>query len=126
MENISEEIQKELDKLKSKASQAFSELTKNGIQFDFTVQVGKSDAPTVKERFRDLAIIGDDHALPMIEVRSDINGDVTDVYVGFVSSEEVMFFNINTGDHMKGYTWHHIASLEDQLILLNEMWDYNF
>lgn len=123
--NKSNELSKKLEDLKVKTSRLFNELTANGAEYNFTEGHG-SDEPTVKERFRDLRLIGNEDVLPIIEVRNDINGEVSDVYVAYVSSKEIIFFNMNDGLQMNGYGWNHIGGVEDQLVLLNEMYEYEF
>lgn len=70
MDNASNILSKELEVLTKKASNLFNDLVANGAEFDFTN--GRSDTPTVMERFRDLSLIGEEDSLPLIEVSESL------------------------------------------------------
>lgn len=61
--------------------------------------------------------------LPTIERRCDISGDVDDVHVTLVSAERIQVVKMSD-ETVMNIKFNNIASLEDMLILLNEMENY--
>ena len=125
MDNPSNLLSQKLEDLKVQASDLFNHLVSEGTEYDFTEQVGTSSEPTVQERYRDMVITDSNCELPLIEVRNAM-GKVLDMYVGYVSAEKIILFNMETGVVTEHYKFTDIASLEDQLVLLNEMYEYEF
>lgn len=107
--NKSNKISNKLRKLEEKAGMLFLELIDKG-DFNFAKD------QNIEDKDRDeLEESGDVELLPAVEFRNSVNGNVEYLYVLSVHREGI--FAIDS----KIYKFEELSSLEDKLILLNEM-----
>lgn len=123
MDFTSKELSLALENTKVCASRLFNELVSNGTIFSFLKQVSEDKTLTDQEIAKQLTSDCELHLLPTIEFRSDITGDVYDAHVCIVSDKRILVITMDNED-TRELKFEDIASLEDKLILLNEMEEY--
>lgn len=115
-------ISENLRALQLETSNLFSELIKEHKSFNFLKAIDEDYAElTNSEIIDELKQNGQIDILPLIEFRNDITGNVFDCYITEVTKDG----NIRTLE-MEDYTpnmyvFSNLGSIEDQLVLLNEM-----
>ena len=118
----SQTLSKELSLIDEKTYNLFNRLVSKN-SFNFLVQVSENTKLLVNQMIDE--IINDYmlDALPMIEVRNEIAGKTYMAYVCLVNDKRILVVNSDT-EKKVDIKFSDIATLEDKLVLLNEMEEY--
>ena len=118
--NKSNIISETLRGLELQAANVFSDLLKNNKQYNFLLEIERDCQGSDEEILDELKQNGTVEHLPLVEVRNDITGNVFDVYVTKVTGNGI--HTIEMEDYMSNtYKFSDLCSLDDRLILLNEI-----
>ena len=118
----SQKLSLNLQELTTDASKLFNELV-NKHEFNFLKQVSDDKTKTNEEILTDLDVDCELDVLPTLEFRNDITGDTYDAHVCIVSSTRILVISRDSETRFE-LKFTDLASLHDQLILLNEMEEY--
>jgi hypothetical protein len=118
--NKSNIISETLRVLELQAANVFSDLLNINICFNFLLEVERDCQGSDEEILDELKQNGTVEQLPFVEMRNDITGNVFDVYVTKVTKNGIHTIEIE--DYTPNtYRFSDLSSLNDRLILLNEM-----
>lgn len=112
-----------LEEVKVSAYELFNKLVDDGSEVNFLKQASEDKSKLTNQIREELKENGELYLLPTIERRCDISGDVDDVHVTLVSAERIQVVKMSD-ETVMNIKFNNIASLEDMLILLNEMENY--
>lgn len=116
-------LSNKLEEVKVSAYELFNKLVDDGSEVNFLTEYSTEETKCNDEIIEELRGNGELYVLPTIERRCDISGDVDDVHVTLVSAERIQVVKMSD-ESVMNIKFNNIASLEDQLILLNEMENY--
>ena len=116
-------ISAELSIIESKVYSLFDELVSNGKTFDFVKEVNDDKTLNFEDGINELRELSELHLLPTIEYRNDLTGNVLDIHVTKVTSEKIQVIKMEDEKPLD-LKFKDLASIEDRLILLNEMETY--
>lgn len=118
----SQKLSLNLQELTTDASNLFNELV-NKHEFNFLKQVSEDKDKLTNEILAQLVGDCELDVLPTLEFRNDITGVTFDAHVCVVSSTRILVISRDSEIRFE-LKFTDLASLEDQLILLNEMEEY--
>lgn len=115
----SSKLSKQLESIEIQADQLFDKLVSGGKTVNFLQELNEDEPKTDKEIRDELTETGEVEALPRIELRNSFSGEVSNMYMCVVTEGGISALDDNNTYSVINFR--NVASLEDKLVLLNEM-----
>lgn len=119
----SQNLSNDLVKIQKRTSQLFNELIADNTVFNFLKQVSEDKSKDTNEILKDLIETWEVDVLPIVEFRNEDSGNVYNAHICVISNENIMVLG-EKSNKCFSVKFEDLASLEDKLILLNEMEEY--